>query len=62
MRREFVARYPIGITFINRINERSAAAHMRKLGLSLIDEFEFSGRYYYGLAFDTSASVIKPVR
>jgi len=58
MRREFVSRYPIGVTFINRINERSIAAHRRKLGLSLIDEFEFSGRNYYGLAFDTSVSVI----
>jgi hypothetical protein len=31
---------------------------MRKLGLGLIDEFEFSGRNYYGLAFDTSVSII----
>ena len=58
MRRNFATRYPIGVTFINRINERSLAAHMRKLGLSLIDEFEFSGRNYYGLAFDTSVPLI----
>jgi len=58
MRREFSTRYPIGVTFINRINERSLAAHIRKLGLSLIDEFEFSGRSYYGLAFDTSVPVL----
>lgn len=58
MRLELAARYPIGVTFINRINERSIAAHKRKLGLSLIDEFEFSGRNYYALAFDTSVSVI----
>jgi len=58
MRREFSTRYPIGVTFINRINERSLAAHMRKLDLSLIDEFEFSGRNYYSLAFDTSISIM----
>jgi len=57
MRNDFSTRYPIGVTFINRINERSIAAHMRKLGLSLIDKFEFSGRNYYGLAFDTSVSI-----
>jgi len=58
MRRNFTTRYPIGVTFINRINERSMAAHKRKLGLSVIDEFEFSGRNYFGLAFDTTASII----
>jgi len=58
MRRGFSTRYPIGVTFINLINERSLAAHTRKLGMSLVDKFDFSGRSYYGLAFDTSASVI----
>lgn len=58
MRLEFSSRFPVGITFINRINERSYAAHTRKLGMTVIDEFEFNGRNYYGLAFDTSRSVI----
>jgi hypothetical protein len=58
MRLEFSSRYPVGVTFINRINVHSYMAHTRKLGLTVIDEFEFSGRNYYGLAFDTSRSVI----
>lgn len=58
MRVEFSSRFPTGITFINRVNERSYAAHTRKLGMTVIDEFEFNGRNYYGLAFDTSRSVI----
>jgi hypothetical protein len=42
MRLEFSSRYPIGITFINRINAHSYMAHTRKLGLIVIDEVEFS--------------------
>lgn len=58
MRREFDLRFPVGVTFINRVNERSYAAHTRKLGMTEIDTFEFSGRSYAMLAFDTSRSVI----
>ena len=58
MRLELSSRYPVGVTFINRINVHSYMAHTRKLGLTVIDEFEFSGRSYYGLAFDTSKSVM----
>ena len=54
MRIELSSRYPVGITFINKVNERSYKAHTRKLGMVVVDEFEFSGREYYGLAFDTA--------
>ena len=57
MRIELSSRYPVGITFINRVNERSYKAHTRKLGIAVIDECEFSGREYFGLAFDTGRSV-----
>jgi hypothetical protein len=57
MRREFASRFPIGITFINRVNERSYNAHTRKLGMSIVDTFAFSGRDYYMLSFDTSKAV-----
>ncbi len=50
-------RYPILITFINKINTRSFAAHTKKLGLEVINEFEFNGNQYYELAYDTSQSV-----
>lgn len=54
MRIELSSRYPVGITFINKVNERSYNAHTRKLGMVAVDEFEFSGREYYCLAFDTA--------
>ena len=60
MRIELSASYPVGITFINKVNERSLNAHTRKLGMVVVDEFEFSGREYYGLAFDTNLSVFPP--
>ncbi|HVK95123.1 MAG TPA: hypothetical protein VM571_10410 [Noviherbaspirillum sp.] len=44
---------PIGVTFINSVNQRSYTAHTRKLGLEVIDRFEFNDGVYYGLAFDS---------
>ncbi|WP_395006064.1 hypothetical protein [Undibacterium sp.] len=58
MRLGMCARYPIGITFINRLNPHSYHAHTKKLGMTVIDEFEFNGRPYYGLAFDMARSVL----
>ena len=40
-------RYPILVTFINQINPRSYEAHHRKLGLDVIQEFEFNGNRYW---------------
>ena len=59
MRLELAPRYPLGITFINQVNARSIKAHKRKLGMVVVDEFEFSGQRYYGLAFDTVRSVLQ---
>ena len=53
MRSNFAPKFPIGVTFINKINERSFAAHTRKLNLDIIDEFEFNGNSFYTLAFLT---------
>lgn len=58
MRLGFSNRYPIGVTFINRLNQRSYNAHTRKLGIQVVDQFEFGDRPYYGLAFDTQVSVL----
>jgi hypothetical protein len=52
-------RYPILVTFVNVINERSYAAHKRKLGLDVIQEFEFNNNRYYEMVFDTSKRVLK---
>jgi hypothetical protein len=52
-------RYPILVTFVNVINERSYAAHKRKLGLDVIQEFEFNNNRYYEMVFDTSKRVLE---
>jgi hypothetical protein len=49
----FAPRFPIGVTFINKLNPRSLKAHTHKLNLKVIDEFEFKGNSYHGLAFLT---------
>lgn len=49
MRLEFSKKYPISITFINKINLISTAAHTRKLGWEIIDEFEFNHNHYWAL-------------
>lgn len=58
MRLGMCERYPIGVTFINRLNPHSYHAHTKKLGMTVVDEFEFNGRPYYGLAFDMARSVL----
>ena len=56
-RKEMSKRYEILITFINKINLRSFNAHKKKLGLDVINEFEFNNNKYYELAYDTSKSL-----
>jgi len=58
MRVEFHKKYPISITFINKINIISEKAHTKKLGWKIIDEFEFNNNTYIGLAFDMKNSVL----
>jgi len=52
-RKEMAKRYPILVTFINKINERSYQAHTKKLGLEVIDEFIYNNNHYYELAYST---------
>ena len=56
-RAEMSKRYPILVTFINKINPRSYHAHTRKLGLEVIQEFEFNNNHYYELVYDTQKAV-----
>ena len=48
-------RYPMLITFVNQINPRSYEAHHRKLGLYIIQEFEFNGNKYWEMGCLTSS-------
>ena len=49
-------RYPILVTFINKINPRSFSAHTQKLGLSVLSEFQFNDNSYYWLVCSTNRS------
>ncbi len=51
-------RYAILVTFVNQINPRSFQAHTRKLGLDVIQEFEFNGNRYWELACETSKPLV----
>ncbi len=59
MRLEFIKKYPISVTFINKVNVISEKAHTKKLGWKIIDEFEFNNNTYIGLAFAMENSVLK---
>ena len=58
MRLHLQKHYPIGITFINQVNEVSYKAHTKRLGLEVIDRFVYKEKSYYGLAFYTHQSVL----
>ena len=47
-------RYPLMVTFINKINPRSFAAHTRKTCLQVISEFDFNHNQYFKLACSTT--------
>lgn len=53
-RQQMKDRYPIMITFVNRINGRSFKAHTEKLGMEVIKSFEFNKNTYYELGYDMS--------
>ncbi|MFT2090770.1 N-acetyltransferase family protein [Paraglaciecola sp. 2405UD69-4] len=50
---EMAKRYPILVTFINKINTRSYQAHTSKTPLKVIKEFEYNNNHYYKLACKT---------
>lgn len=58
MRLEFSKKYPISVTFINKVNIVSEIAHTKKLGWEIIDEFEFNDNTYIGLALDMKKTVL----
>jgi hypothetical protein len=53
-REQMSKRYPILVTFVNKINPRSFNAHTKKLGLEVILEFSFNNNNYYELVYDTA--------
>ncbi|RXJ86497.1 GNAT family acetyltransferase [Arcobacter sp. CECT 8985] len=57
-RKKMNERYPILVTFINKINGRSFNAHKNKLGLEVVNEFDFNNNNYYELCYDTSKPLV----
>jgi len=53
-RENMAKRFPILVTFINKINPRSYEAHTKKLKLEVIKEFSYNNNNYYELVYDTS--------
>ena len=51
-REHMAKRYPILVTFINKVNKRSFNAH-KKLGLEVVNEFMYNNNSYYELCFNT---------
>ena len=47
---QMARRYPVLVTFVNKNNPRSYAAHTRKVGLEVIAEFEYNNNHYYEMA------------
>lgn len=50
-RAQMASEFSVGITFINELNRRSLEAHERKLGLSIVDRFDYLGHRFATLAF-----------
>lgn len=46
--------YPFMVTFINKVNPRSLAAHTRKTPLEVIKAFDYNHNQYYKLACKTT--------
>ncbi|EPC4489306.1 N-acetyltransferase family protein [Serratia liquefaciens] len=46
-------RFEVLVTFVNKVNPRSFAAHTRKLGLKVLNEFTFNKNNYYWMVCAT---------
>ena len=57
MRINMVKRYPIAVTFINKINVASYKAHTQKLAWKVIAEFDFNNNQYNVLAIDMKIKI-----
>jgi hypothetical protein len=57
MRKHLLVKYPLSVTFINKINIPSLRAHTTTLTWSIIGEFQFNNNEYFILAYDMKKSV-----
>jgi hypothetical protein len=57
MRENVVKKYPLSLTFINKINQPSMKAHTQKLGWTPVSEFQFNNNVYVILAYDMNIPI-----
>lgn len=57
MRTHMLHKYPLALTFINKINIPSTKAHTEKLKWTIIGDFQFNNNEYFILAYDMSQAV-----
>ena len=58
MRAQMLHKFPLGLTFINKINIPSTKAHIGKLKWTIIGDFQFNNNDYLILAYDMNQAVI----
>ena len=58
MRVRILEKYPLSLTFINKINKPSLKAHVEKLNWSIISKFHFNNNEYFILAYDMTKAVV----
>lgn len=54
-----VQQYDLGVAFVSERNPRSLYAHRVKLGMQVVDEFEFNGQKYCTLVFGVERNANK---
>jgi hypothetical protein len=57
MRIHVSKKYPLSLTFINKINVPSMMAHTKKLKWNLVGDFQFNNNEYFILAYDMNEAV-----
>ncbi len=57
MRINISKKYPLSLTFINKINAPSMIAHTKKLKWALVGDFQFNNNEYFILAYDMNVGV-----
>ncbi|RDI58467.1 GNAT family N-acetyltransferase [Flavobacterium glaciei] len=57
MRTHMLLKYPLALTFINKINIPSTKAHTEKLKWTIIGDFKFNNNEYLILAYDMTQAV-----
>lgn len=58
MRIRTFEKYPLSLTFINKVNKPSLKAHIEKLNWAIISEFQFNNNEYFILAYDMNKTAV----